>query len=150
MSTDLLAALVPALPLVGAVILAALRRKLSANVAGGLATTLIAGSFVASVLLFMGFDPTSGGRTVKLLDWIDVGGMQIPLALRIDALSLTMMLIVTGIGSLIHLYSIGYMHEDERAPTFFAQLNLFSFAMLMLVMGSNFLITFIGWEGVGL
>jgi NADH-quinone oxidoreductase subunit L len=61
-----------------------------------------------------------------------------------------MMLIVTGIGSLIHLYSIGYMHDDERAPTFFAQLNLFSFAMLMLVMGSNFLITFIGWEGVGL
>lgn len=150
MRTDLLAALVPALPLVGAMILASLRRKLSANVAGGLATALIAGSFVASVLLFMGFDPTSGGRTVKLLDWIDVGGMQIPLALRIDALSLTMMLIVTGIGSLIHLYSIGYMHDDERAPTFFAQLNLFSFAMLMLVMGSNFLITFIGWEGVGL
>ncbi len=76
--------------------------------------------------------------------------MDIPLALRIDALSLTMMLIVTGVGALIHLYSIGYMHEDERAPTFFAQLNLFSFAMLMLVMGSNFLITFIGWEGVGL
>lgn len=150
MRTDLLAALVPALPLVGAMTLASLRRKLSANVAGGLATALIAGSFVASVLLFMGFDPTSGGRTVKLLDWIDVGGMQIPLALRIDALSLTMMLIVTGIGSLIHLYSIGYMHDDERAPTFFAQLNLFSFAMLMLVMGSNFLITFIGWEGVGL
>ncbi|MBL7954641.1 MAG: NADH-quinone oxidoreductase subunit L [Flavobacteriales bacterium] len=150
MRTDLLGALVPALPLVGAMILASLRRKLSANVAGGLATALIAGSFVASVLLFMGFDPTSGGRTVKLLDWIDVGGMQIPLALRIDALSLTMMLIVTGIGSLIHLYSIGYMHDDERAPTFFAQLNLFSFAMLMLVMGSNFLITFIGWEGVGL
>ncbi|MGV3637186.1 MAG: NADH-quinone oxidoreductase subunit L [Flavobacteriales bacterium] len=150
MSTDFLAALVPALPLVGAVILATLRRKLSANAAGGLATALIAGSFVASVLLFMGFDASTGGRTVKLLDWIDVGGMQVPLALRIDALSLTMMLIVTGIGSLIHLYSIGYMHEDERAPTFFAQLNLFSFAMLVLVMGSNFLITFIGWEGVGL
>jgi NADH-quinone oxidoreductase subunit L len=75
--------------------------------------------------------------------------MMIPFAFRIDALSLTMMLIVTGIGTLIHLYSIGYMHED-RARTFFAQLNLFSFAMLMLVMGSNLLITFIGWEGVGL
>ncbi len=147
---DLLAALVPALPLVGAVILASLRRKLSANVAGGLATAMVAGAFVASVMLFMGFDASTGGRTVKLLDWISIGGMEIPLALRIDALSLTMMLIVTGIGSLIHLYSIGYMHEDERAPTFFAQLNLFSFAMLMLVMGSNFLITFIGWEGVGL
>ena len=147
---DLLAALVPTLPLVGAVILASLRRKLSANVAGGLATAMVAGAFVASVMLFMGFDASTGGRTVKLLDWISIGGMEIPLALRIDALSLTMMLIVTGIGSLIHLYSIGYMHEDERAPTFFAQLNLFSFAMLMLVMGSNFLITFIGWEGVGL
>ncbi len=150
MSQDLLAALVPVLPLAGAIILASLRRNLSANVAGGLATALIAGSFVLSVLLFMGFDTATGGRTVKLLDWIHVAGMDIPLALRIDALSLTMMLIVTGIGSLIHLYSIGYMHEDERAPTFFAQLNLFSFAMLMLVMGSNFLITFIGWEGVGL
>ncbi len=160
MSTDLLAALVPALPLVGAIILASLRRKLSANVAGGLATALIAGAFICSVLLFLDFrmPPTDmvvpnwepSGRTVKLLDWISVGSMEIPLALRIDALSLTMMLIVTGIGSLIHLYSIGYMHEDERAPTFFAQLNLFSFAMLMLVMGSNFLITFIGWEGVGL
>jgi len=150
MSTDLLAALVPALPLVGAVILASLRRKLSANVAGGLATAMVACAFVASAMLFMGFDASTGGRTVKLLDWISIGGMEIPLALRIDALSLTMMLIVTGIGSLIHLYSIGYMHEDERAPTFFAQLNLFSFAMLMLVMGSNFLITFIGWEGVGL
>lgn len=150
MRTDLLAILVPVLPLVGAIILASLRRKLSANVAGGLATALIASSFVASVVLFMGFDASTGGRTVHMLDWINVGGMNIPLALRIDALSLTMMLIVTGIGSLIHLYSIGYMHEDERAPTFFAQLNLFSFAMLMLVMGSNFLITFIGWEGVGL
>ena len=149
-STDLLAALVPALPLMGAIILASLRRKLSANAAGGLATALMAGAFVCSILLFMGFDATTGGRTVKLLDWIHVGSMEIPLALRIDALSLTMMLIVTGIGSLIHLYSIGYMHEDDRAPTFFAQLNLFSFAMLMLVMGSNFLITFIGWEGVGL
>ena len=150
MRTDLLAILVPVLPLVGAIILASLRRKLNANVAGGLATALIASSFVASVVLFMGFDASTGGRTVHMLDWINVGGMNIPLALRIDALSLTMMLIVTGIGSLIHLYSIGYMHEDERAPTFFAQLNLFSFAMLMLVMGSNFLITFIGWEGVGL
>jgi len=150
MNLDLLAALVPALPLAGAVILASLRRKLSANGAGGLATAIMAVAFACSILLFMGFDAATGGRTVKLLDWIHVGGMEIPLALRIDALSLTMMLIVTGIGSLIHLYSIGYMHEDERAPTFFAQLNLFSFAMLMLVMGSNFLITFIGWEGVGL
>ena len=147
MIQEVLAALVPALPLAGAIVLAALRRKLSAHVAGGLATLMIAGAFACSIMLFLGF---TEGHTVKLFDWIHVGSMEIPLALRIDALSLTMMLIVTGIGALIHLYSIGYMHEDERAPTFFAQLNLFSFAMLMLVMGSNFLITFIGWEGVGL
>ncbi len=150
MNQDLLAALVPALPLAGAIILASLRRKLSANAAGGLATALIVGAFAASVLLFLGFDAAQGGRTVKLLDWVRLAGMDIPLALRIDALSLTMMFIVTGVGALIHLYSIGYMHADERAATFFAQLNLFTFAMLLLVMGSNFLVTFIGWEGVGL
>ncbi|MBK6829268.1 MAG: NADH-quinone oxidoreductase subunit L [Flavobacteriales bacterium] len=149
-TADLLAVLVPALPLAGAVIIASLRRKLSANVAGGLATALMAGAFATSIALFMGFDAETGGRTVRLLDWIAVTGMDIPLALRIDALSLTMMLIVTGVGTLIHLYSVGYMHEDPRAATFFAQLNLFSFAMLMLVMGSNLLVTFIGWEGVGL
>ena len=148
--TDVLAALVPALPLAGAVLIASLRRKLSANVAGGLATVMMAGAFVASIVLFTGFDTGTGGRTVRLFDWIGITGMDIPLALRIDALSLTMMLIVTGVGTLIHLYSVGYMHEDARAATFFSQLNLFSFAMLMLVMGSNLLITFIGWEGVGL
>jgi NADH-quinone oxidoreductase subunit L len=150
MTNDLLAILVPGLPLIGAVILASLRRKLAANAAGMLATAMMVAAFALSISLFLGFDPDSGGRTVKILDWISVTGMDVPLALRIDALSLTMMLIVTGIGSLIHLYSIGYMHDDARATTFFAQLNLFSFAMLMLVMGSNLLITFIGWEGVGL
>ena len=150
MTNDLLAGLVPALPLAGAVIIASLRRRLGANAAGMLATSMMAVAFVLSVVLFMGFDSHAGGRTVKVLDWLSITGMDIPLALRIDALSLTMMLIVTGIGSLIHLYSIGYMHEDARAATFFAQLNLFSFAMLLLVMGSNFLVTFIGWEGVGL
>jgi NADH-quinone oxidoreductase subunit L len=150
MTNDLLAGLVPALPLAGAVIIASLRRRLGANAAGMLATGMMAVAFVLSLVLFMGFDSHAGGRTVKVLDWLSITGMDIPLALRIDALSLTMMLIVTGIGSLIHLYSIGYMHEDARAATFFAQLNLFSFAMLLLVMGSNFLVTFIGWEGVGL
>ena len=149
-TTDLLAALVPALPLLGAVVIASLRRKLSANMAGGFATALMAGAFACSVILFMGFDASTGGRTVHLFDWIQIADMQIPFGFRIDALSLTMMLIVTGVGSLIHLYSIGYMHDDPRASTFFAQLNLFSFAMLLLVMGSNLLITFIGWEGVGL
>lgn len=146
--TELLATLVPALPLIGTFIAGFGRRKLSAYGAGGLATALVAASFLCSLLLFLGHD----GQThiVHLFNWISVGTMNIPFAFQIDALSLWMMLIVTGIGSLIHLYSIGYMHDDPRVATFFAQLNLFTFSMLLLVMGSNFLVTFIGWEGVGL
>ena len=145
---DLLAILVPALPLLGVFITGFGRRKLSAYAAGGIGTAMVALSFIASLMLFLGHD----GQThiVHLFDWIHVGAMDIPFALQIDALSLWMMLIVTGIGTLIHLYSIGYMHDDPRAATFFAQLNLFSFSMLLLVMGANFLLTFIGWEGVGM
>jgi NADH-quinone oxidoreductase subunit L len=82
--------------------------------------------FVASLLLFLGHDGET--HIVHLFSWIHVGAMDIPFAFQIDALSLWMMLIVTGIGTLIHLYSIGYMHDDPRVATFFAQLNLFSFA----------------------
>jgi NADH-quinone oxidoreductase subunit L len=165
MTTDILAALVPAFPLFGAIVTAILRRSLKGNAAGILATLMIGLSFACSVLLFMGHEvvgalheagmhqehPAEGGtHIVKLFDWIHVGGMNVPFAFQIDALSLTMMLIVTGVGSLIHLYSIGYMHDDDRVATFFSQLNLFTFAMLLLVMGANYVLTFIGWEGVGL
>jgi NADH-quinone oxidoreductase subunit L len=145
---DLLAILVPALPLLGALFIGFGRRKLKGNSAGMLGTALVLGAFICSLILFLGRD----GQThiVHVFDWIKVGTMDIPFAFQIDALSLWMMLIVTGIGSLIHLYSIGYMHDDPRVATFFAQLNLFTFSMLLLVMGANFLITFIGWEGVGL
>ena len=103
----------PVLPLVGAIINAALRRSLSGNTSGGFATLMILGSFVVSLLLFMGHDPAAHPvKIVKFFDWINVGGMEIPFAFQIDALSLTMMLIVTGVGSLIHLYSVGYMHDD--------------------------------------
>ena len=165
MTRDILATLVPAFPLAGAVLAAVLRRKLKGNAAGILATVMVAASFVCSAMLFLGQEVVSvmhaanmhqqdaqegGTHIVKLFDWINVSSMQVPFAFQIDALSLTMMLIVTGIGSLIHLYSIGYMHDDERVASFFAMLNLFTFAMLLLVMGANFVITFIGWEGVGL
>ncbi len=165
MTRDILATLVPALPLAGAILTAVLRRKLKGNAAGMLATAMVAGSFVCSVLLFLGqeavnvlhnvgmhqHDAEAGSaHIVKLFDWIDVSAMNVPFAFQIDALSLTMMLIVTGVGSLIHLYSIGYMHDDERVASFFAMLNLFTFAMLLLVMGANYVLTFIGWEGVGL
>ena len=148
--SDLAATLVPTLPLLGAVLIASLRNRLGATLAGWIATALMAGSFIATVILLLRFDGGAPERVVHLFDWIAVADMRIPLALRIDALSLTMMMIVTGIGTLIHLYSIGYMHADERASTYFAQLNLFSFAMLMLVMASDLLVLFIGWEGVGI
>lgn len=145
---DLLATLVPALPLLGSLVTGFGRRKLSAQVAGGFASAMVALSFVCSLILFMGHD--GGTHIVHLFNWITVADMNIPFAFQIDALSLWMMLFVTGVATLIHIYSIGYMKDDPRVATFFAQLNLFTFAMMLLVMGSNFLVTFIGWEGVGL
>ncbi|MBP7997948.1 MAG: NADH-quinone oxidoreductase subunit L [Chloroflexi bacterium] len=85
-----------------------------------------------------------------LFDWIKVGNLQIPWAFQIDTLSVTMMLVVTGVGSLIHIYAIGYMHGDPDFSRFFAYLNLFLFFMLILVTGNNYLMLFVGWEGVGL
>ncbi len=145
---DLLATLVPALPLLGTLVTGFGRRKLSAYAAGGLASAMVGLSFVCSLVLFLGHD--GGTHIVHLFNWITVADMNIPFAFQIDALSLWMMLFVTGVATLIHIYSIGYMHDDPRVATFFAQLNLFTFAMMLLVMGSNFLVTFIGWEGVGL
>jgi len=108
-------------------------------------------SFVFSAVLFFSLRSSgSVSETVTLFNWISIGGMNIPFAFLIDHLSLTMMLIITGVGALIHIYSIGYMHDDERVNSFFAQMNLFTFSMLLLVMGANYLVLFIGWEGVGL
>ncbi|MCC7501467.1 MAG: NADH-quinone oxidoreductase subunit L [Flavobacteriales bacterium] len=149
-NTTLLTALVPGLPLLGAILIATFRRSLKGNTAGMLGTLTIGSAFALSVMLFLGFNPAAGPQTAHLFDWIHLGGMNIPFAFQVDALSLTMMLIVTGVGTLIHLYSIGYMHDDQRVSTFFALLNLFTFAMLVLVMGANYVMTFIGWEGVGL
>ena len=85
----------------------------------------------------------------KLFTWISVGNLHVDAALLIDPLSITMALFVTGVGTLIHLYAIGYMHGDEKYPKFFVYLNLFAFSMLMLVLGSSMLVAFLGWEGVG-
>ncbi len=146
-----LAWLVPAFPLLGFLITGLARKQLKHNQAGIIASTMVSLSFLVSAVLF--FTLRSSGQdaaTVTLFDWISVGSMKIPFAFLIDHLSLTMMLIVTGVGALIHIYSIGYMHDDDRVNTFFAQMNLFTFSMLLLVMGANYLVLFIGWEGVGL
>jgi NADH-quinone oxidoreductase subunit L len=87
---------------------------------------------------------------IVLFDWIHVGDFYVPWALQIDTLSTTMMLVVTGVGSLIHIYAIGYMHGDPNFSRFFTYLNLFLFFMLILVTGNNYLMLFVGWEGVGL
>ena len=146
-----LAYLVPAFPLLGFLITGLANKRLKHNHAGIIASILISLSFIVSVILF--FVLRNSGQdaaTITLFNWIAVGNMNIPFAFLIDHLSLTMMLVVTGVGALIHIYSIGYMHGDERVNSFFAQMNLFTFSMLLLVMGANYLVLFIGWEGVGL
>src|SRR5687768_546360 len=92
------------------------------------------------------------GNDAKVIvaPWINSGGLQVDWTLRIDTLTSVMLVVVTGVSSLVHLYSIGYMHEDPGRPRFFAYLSLFTFAMLMLVTADNFLQLFFGWEGVGL
>lgn len=92
----------------------------------------------------------NGAKTIDLYDWISVGSLHIPFSFLVDQLTSIMLLIITGVGFLIHVYSTGYMHDDEGYGKYFAYLNLFVFFMLLLVMGSNYVIMFIGWEGVGL
>ncbi len=143
--------LVPALPLLGFLITGMGYRRLKHHQAGIIASSMVVLSFLISAALY--FVLQSAGKdsaTVTLFNWIAIGKMNIPFALLIDHLSLTMMLIITGVGALIHIYSIGYMHGDDRVNSFFAQMNLFTFSMLLLVMGANYLVLFIGWEGVGL
>jgi len=146
-----LAVLVPVLPLLGFLITGLAYKRLKHNQAGIIASVMVALSFLVSVSLFFILGNSGqNSATITLFNWIAIGNMNIPFAFLIDHLSLTMMLIVTGVGTLIHIYSIGYMHGDDRVNSFFAQMNLFTFSMLLLVMGANYLILFIGWEGVGL
>jgi NADH-quinone oxidoreductase subunit L len=144
--------LIPALPLLGVVLLLVFGRKLGEPWAGVLATTLMAGSFLAGVVTFLGLlDRHEEERRFlfHLFEWMPVGGFSVDVGFLVDPLSMTMVLFVTGVGALIHLYSIGYMHGDGGFPRFFLYLNLFAFSMLMLVLGDNLLLTFLGWEGVG-
>ena len=144
--------LIPALPLAGFLILVAFGRRMGEPNAGWLATAMCGGAFVATAIVFAGLlgeDHEGRHHVLTLFDWIKVGGFKVEVGFLADPLSITMALFITGIGTLIHLYSIGYMHGDPRFSKFFVYLNLFVFSMLMLVLGSNMLITFLGWEGVG-
>ncbi|MDR6158742.1 MULTISPECIES: NADH-quinone oxidoreductase subunit L [Chryseobacterium] len=138
------------LPLLGFLINGLFGKNLPKIVVGGLATAMVFASFCIAVSIFLGFNSESQPVIVKAFEWFRVNGVQINFGFQIDQLSLMMVMIITGIGSLIHLYSIGYMSHDKGFYKFFTYLNLFIFSMLLLVMGSNYLILFIGWEGVGL
>jgi NADH-quinone oxidoreductase subunit L len=147
-----LVALVPLFPLLGFIITGLFGKSLSKAVAGIVASGAILLSFVVSLLLFIELNQAGDNvtHTIKLFDWIQAGKFSADLSLLIDPLSSVFLLIITGVGFLIHVYSTGYMHDDEGHNKFFSYLNLFVFFMLLLVLGSNFLVMFVGWEGVGL
>ncbi|MEY4164862.1 MAG: NADH-quinone oxidoreductase subunit [Actinomycetota bacterium] len=147
-----LAWLIPALPLVGFVTILLFGRRLGDPKAGLFAALMPAAAFVVTVAVY--FDVLSREaeerhHVIKLFSWVPVGSLHIDMAFLIDPLSVTMALFITGIGSLIHFYAVGYMHGDPKFSKFFLYLNLFVFSMLMLVLGENLLVTFLGWEGVG-
>jgi NADH-quinone oxidoreductase subunit L len=144
--------LIPALPLAGFVLLLALGRRIGEPGAGWLATALCGASFLVTIWVFVGLraeSPEARDFVQVLFAWVPVGSLRVDAGFLVDPLSITMALFVTGVGALIHLYAIGYMHGDKDFPKFFVYMNLFIFSMLMLVLGNNLLITFLGWEGVG-
>ncbi len=141
--------LVPLFPLAGFLINGLGWRSLSRKMGATIGSVSVLASFIIALLIF--FDVRSGSNAVmSYFPFIQSDALNIPFAFQIDALSSLFLLIITGIGFLIHVYSAGYMAEDEGIVKFFAFLNLFVFSMLLLVMGANYLIMFIGWEGVGL
>ncbi|KND46066.1 MULTISPECIES: NADH-quinone oxidoreductase subunit L [Streptomyces] len=147
-----LIALLIAAPLLGAAVLLCGGRRLDA-VGHWIGTALAAASFVIGVVLFadmLGKEAEHREMGQYLFSWIPVEGFQADVAFQLDQLSMTFVLLITGVGSLIHVYSIGYMEHDERRRRFFGYLNLFLAAMLLLVLADNYLLLYVGWEGVGL
>ncbi len=144
--------LIPALPLAGFLLILLFGRRMGEPNAGYIASSMVGASFLVTLGVFLDLmSKTAEERShvAKLFTWIPVGSLQIDLAFLADPLSITMCLFVTGIGTLIHVYAVGYMHGDPRFSKFFLYLNLFALSMLMLVLGENLLVTFLGWEGVG-
>jgi NADH-quinone oxidoreductase subunit L len=152
--------LIPLFPLIGFLLIGLLGPKFFKGktelVPGIIGCTSVFLSFVVSVLsviaLYRYIEPVEGSRvfTREVFTWIEMGAFKVPFKLQLDALSSLMILVVSGVGFLIHVYSYGYIHKDPSQYRFFAYMNLFTCAMLILVLGGNFLLMFIGWEGVGL
>ncbi|GAC1305492.1 MAG: NADH-quinone oxidoreductase subunit L [Mucilaginibacter sp.] len=142
--------LIPILPLAGFIINGLGRNTLSKSIIGFVGSLMVLLSFGLSVGAFLQVHATGSPINVTLFNWFSVGEFKLSFSFLVDQLSAMMLLIITGVGFLIHLYSVGYMHDDSGYGKFFAYLNLFVFFMLLLVLGSNYLVMFIGWEGVGL
>ncbi len=142
--------LVPVFPLIGFLIIAFNFRRFKGNLSGIIASVAVFLPFAASTILFSQFTSGQEAQTIELFNWIHFNQLSIPFSFLVDRLSVLMLMIVTGVGFLIHVYSIGYMKDDAGFNRFFAYMNLFVFFMLLLVLGSNYLVMFIGWEGVGL
>jgi NADH-quinone oxidoreductase subunit L len=155
--------LIPILPFIGFLINGLGRKYLPKNAVGIIGSGTVLASFVASVVVFFRLDELSGKQisksariisdpVVRYFDFINIPSLKVPFAFQIDQLSTVFLLIITGVGFLIHVYSVAYMHEEKREHfgRYFSYLNLFVFSMLLLVMGANYVIMFIGWEGVGL
>jgi len=144
--------LIPAFPLAGFALLLVAGRRLGEPRSGWVATLAMVGSFAATVGVVvdqLSHDEHHRRSVTTLFSWVPAGDLSVDIGFLADPLSLTMCLFITGVGALIHLYSIGYMHGDTDFSRFFAYLNLFAFSMLVLVLGDNMLLTFLGWEGVG-
>lgn len=142
--------LVPLLPLIGFLINGIGFKRVPKNLVGIIGAGSVLVSFIITAIIFCESLKDGSAQTILLFDWIHAGSVDISFSFQIDRLSILFMMIVTGVGFLIHVYSVGYMHHDEGFGKFFAYLNLFMFSMLVLVMGSNYVMMFIGWEGVGL
>src|SRR5437899_11837494 len=145
---------VPALPLLGFVVNGALAlwrptAKTAVSLVGVGVLVLAGAAAVVAVAGFAGLHPAAP-LVFRYWEWMPVGDLRIDFALQLDQLSAVMVLVVTGVGALIHVFSVGYMHEDAGYARYFAYLNLFVFFMLMLVLGASFPVMFVGWEGVGL
>jgi NADH-quinone oxidoreductase subunit L len=145
--------LIPLLPLVGFLINATIGKRLSKTISGGVACLVMIAAFAVSAMaVWQAHAAADRAIQQTVFNWIASGDFQIPFALRVDPLASLMILVITGIGSLIHIYSTAYMHEetDGEFARYFSYLNLFASFMLVLVLGSSFLVMFVGWEGVGL
>jgi NADH-quinone oxidoreductase subunit L len=145
--------LIPLFPLLGVLLNTFVTRGQSEKLVGGLAAAMIWASFIVALGCFfqlLGMPAESRHFELDLFNWIVVGNFSAHAGFLADPLSMIMMLIVTGVSGLIHIYSIGYMHGDAGFRKFFIYLNLFVFFMLLLVMGNNYMVMFVGWEGVGL